>query len=193
MKIQSNLIVIFILLNCLFNCYSQNNYKQHDNPLNHTYETSGDYIQLILPISAGLTTIIKKDWEGTKQFAFSYATTLAITYSLKTIVDKKRPESNTLYNSFPSGHTASAFSGASFIQRRYGWKYGKWAYLLATFVGVSRIEGGTQWHDPWDILGGAAVGIGSTYIFTKPNQQDKIDIGFITGNDNYVLTFNYKF
>lgn len=36
--------------------------------------------------------------------------------------------------------TTSAFSGASFIQRRYGWKYGKRAYLGASIVGVSRMK-----------------------------------------------------
>jgi hypothetical protein len=33
------------------------------------------------------------------------------------------------------------FSGTSFIQRPYGWKYGKYSYILAALVGVSRMEG----------------------------------------------------
>ena len=117
----------------------------------YVLEGSGDVLQLALPISAGIMTLIKKDYQGTKKLAFSYATALAVTYSLKEIVGKQRPEGRLLYDSFPSGHTTSAFSGASFIQRRYGWEYGKYAYLLAGIVGLSRMEGPDGWHDIWAI------------------------------------------
>ena len=39
----------------------------------------------------------------------------------------------------PSIHSAVAFAGASYIQRRYGWKFGAPAYALAVDVGWSRI------------------------------------------------------
>ncbi|RKE92182.1 phosphatase PAP2 family protein [Ichthyenterobacterium magnum] len=157
-------------------------------------EDTGDILQLALPIGAGLTTIIKGDWKGTKQFALSYSTSFIITHSLKKIVKKERPEGRNLFDAFPSGHTTSAFSGASFIQRRYGWQYGKWAYLLAGIVGVSRMEGPNGWHDIWDVLAGATVGIGSTYLFTAPYEKKKIDVGFFSdGKETYVLTLKYKF
>ncbi len=156
-------------------------------------EDTGDVLQFSLPLSAGIMTLIKKDYEGTKKLAFSYGTSLAVTYSLKYIVRRQRPEGRELYDSFPSGHTTSAFSGASFIQRRYGWKYGKYAYLLAAIVGVSRMEGPDGWHDIWDVLGGATVGIGSTYLFTKPYNKQKVDLGFYGGGKNYVVTFKYRF
>ena len=156
-------------------------------------EGTGDVLQLALPISAGIMTLIEKDYQGTKKLAFTYGTSLAITYSLKRIVRKQRPEGRNLYDSFPSGHTTSAFSGASFIQRRYGWKYGKYAYLLATIVGVSRMEGPDGWHDIWDVLGGAAVGISSTYLFTKPYEKQKIELGFSSNGNNYLLSLKYHF
>ena len=156
-------------------------------------ETSGDILQLALPISAGIMTLVEKDYQGTKKLAFSYATALVVTYTLKEVVHKQRPEGRMLFDSFPSGHTTSAFSGASFIQRRYGWKYGKYAYLLAGVVGLSRMEGPDGWHDIWDVLGGAAVGIGSTYLFTKPYQKNKVDLGFASDGKNYLVSFTYKF
>lgn len=156
-------------------------------------ESSGDILQLALPITAGIMTLIEKDYQGTKKLAFSYTTALVLTYSLKEIVHKQRPEGRVLFDSFPSGHTTSAFSGASFIQRRYGWKYGKYAYVLAGVVGLSRMEGPDGWHDIWDVLGGAAIGIGSTYLFTKPYQKEKIDLGFASDGKNYLLSFRYKF
>ncbi|MEW4924240.1 phosphatase PAP2 family protein [Algibacter sp. 2305UL17-15] len=156
-------------------------------------EDTGDILQLALPIGAGLTTIIKKDWEGTKQFALSYGSSFIVTHTLKRIVKKERPEGRNLFDAFPSGHTTSAFSGASFIQRRYGWKYGKYAYILAAIVGVSRMEGPNGWHDIWDVLAGATVGIGTTYIFTKPHKNRNLDIGFSSGNNTYVIGLKYTF
>lgn len=156
-------------------------------------EDTGDVLQIALPLTAGLTTVFKKDWQGTKQFALSYATTMATTYILKSVIHKQRPEGRILYDAFPSGHTSSAFSGASFIQRRYGWKCGKYAYLLAAIVGVSRMEGPDGFHDLWDVMAGAAVGIGSTYIFTTPYQKDHFKLSLLSNKEAFLLSFTYKF
>ena len=156
-------------------------------------EDTGDVLQIALPISAGVMTLIKKDYEGTKKLAFSYTTTLAVTYSLKYMINKQRPEGRNEYNSFPSGHTSSAFSGASFIQRRYGWKYGGPAYVLATLVAVSRTEAPDGYHDGWDVLAGAAIGISSTYLFTKPYFKEHMNVDLSVRKDSYLLSFTYKF
>lgn len=188
-----HLFLFFILIQA--NALSQTpepNDSKHEK-WEYVLEDTGDILQLALPIAAGLTTIFKKDWQGTKQFAFSYTTGFVITHSLKRIIHKPRPEGRDLYDAFPSGHTTSAFSGASFIQRRYGWKYGKWAYLMAAVVGVSRMEGPDGWHDIWDVLGGAAVGIGSTYIFTKPYEEPNLEVGFYSGKLGHVVTLKYQF
>jgi membrane-associated phospholipid phosphatase len=159
----------------------------------YVLEDSGDVLMIALPVAAGITTLFKNDYEGTKQFAFSYATTFVLTHSLKRIIKKERPEGRNLFDAFPSGHTSSAFSGASFIQRRYGWKYGKWAYILAGIVGISRMEGPDGWHDHWDVLAGAIVGIGSTYVFTKPFENQKSVLSFASDGKTYVLSLTYKF
>ena len=192
---------LFPSLNCLiFLLFSIHCHSQTPEPNDGTHETweyvledTGDILQIALPVAAGVTTIIKKDWQGTKQFALSYATTFTTTHILKKVIRKERPEGRNLYDAFPSGHTSSAFSGASFIQRRYGWKYGKWAYLLASIVGVSRMEGPDGWHDIWDVLGGAAIGIGSTYIFTTPYEPKNINVGFNASKEGFLLSLNYKF
>ncbi|NND61805.1 MAG: phosphatase PAP2 family protein [Flavobacteriaceae bacterium] len=154
---------------------------------------TGDVLQLAIPLTALTATLVEKDFEGTKQFAYSYGSAMILTHSLKYLIHKQRPEGRERYDAFPSGHTSSAFSGASFIQKRYGWKYGWPAYVLATIVGVSRMEGPDGFHDIWDVIAGASVGIGTTYLFTSPYPRNHFDIGFASGNGNYLLTMTYRF
>jgi hypothetical protein len=54
---------------------------------------------------------------------------------------QKRPnyKEGDIKKSFSSGHTSSAFAGASFIQRRYGFKQAIIPYGLAIATGASRI------------------------------------------------------
>ena len=196
MSNYKNLCIIFCLifsLTIINFCYGQVNDGGTHEKWEYVLEDTGDILQIALPAVAGLTTIFKKDWEGTKQFAFSYATSFVVTQALKKIVRKPRPEGRDLYDAFPSGHTSSAFTGAAFIQRRYGWKYGKYAYFLAAIVGVSRMEGPDGWHDIWDVLAGAGIGIGSVYLFTKPYEQSKYNISLSYCKKGALFSFNYKF
>ncbi len=156
-------------------------------------EDIGDVLQIALPGSAGLSTLFMRDKEGFWQFLKSYGGTVGLTYILKYSFNKPRPESAADGHAFPSGHTSSAFSGASFIQRRYGWKYGVPAYALAVFVAYSRLEGENDRHDVWDVLGGMLVGIGNTYIFTTPYQKDHYEFSFYGGKDSYLLGLKYRF
>ena len=81
------------------------------------------------------------------------------TYSLKYAVAEQRPNGG--QHSFPSGHTASAFMGAEFIRKEYGWLWGAPAYAAAGYVGWSRVASHNHW--PRDVYAGAAVGILSNH------------------------------
>ncbi len=156
-------------------------------------ELAGDYLQHLPALTSLVVIIAEKDKKGFWQFTKSYGTTLGLTYILKYAIDKPRPDGRTDGKAFPSGHTSVAFSGASFLQRRYGWGYGIPAYAVAGFVAYSRIEGINDRHDGWDILGGIVVGIGSTYLFTTPYQREHFELTFNSGEGNYMLGFKYKF
>ena len=95
-----------------------------------------------------------------------------MTHGLKILINKERPNGGDY--SFPSGHTSAAFTGAAFIEKRYGYKVGVPAYLLASFVGWSRVNANK--HDYWDVLGGIIIGYGSAYIFAKPINK-KVELG----------------
>ncbi len=126
---------------------------------------STDALMFATPAAGLITTLIMKDYKGTKQLVLGGATSLATSYLLKYSIKKQRPDGSDNH-AFPSNHTAMSFQGASFIQRRYGWKYGIPAYLVSGYVAWGRVY--AKRHDCWDILAGAAIGVGSSYIFTRP-------------------------
>lgn len=156
-------------------------------------QDTGDILLYTMPMAAGLTILIKGDKQGGGQFLKSFATNLGATYLAKYVINKDRPENSKDGLAFPSGHTSITFQSASFLQRRYGWKYGIPAYLLAGFVAYSRMEGVDDRHDGWDVLGGIVVGMVSTYLFTTPDQKEHYKIGITSNQGQYLINIRYKF
>lgn len=74
----------------------------------------------------------------------------------KLMVDEKRPDSGAM-NSFPSGHTATAFMGAELVRLEYPWPYALGAYTVATLTAVLRLYNDRHWAN--DLLAGAGIGI----------------------------------
>lgn len=65
------------------------------------------------------------------------------------------------YNSFPSGHTTTAFTVATVFALMFP-RYTLPIYLTALFVGLSRI--GNWWHYPSDVVAGALCGVLCTLL-----------------------------
>ena len=166
-------------LNCLFS-FSQWDIttlmkSNNDSPI----ERAGDYIQLAIPLAGLGATYYLDDKDGRKQFWNSYISSLSITYFLKYSIDKTRPNGDCC-ESFPSGHTASAFAGAMFIQNRYGYKYGIPSIALASFVGYSRVEGNKHFWE--DVIAGASISALMNFIFTNKKS--------VESNINSIITYN---
>ena len=187
-KIFQGFSLLFFI--CIFFFGEQPAYSQFFSKDDSFIENSGDLSVILLPVSAGATTLILKDREGSWQFAKSFLLNLAVTGAGKVLINKQRPFEGGDH-AFPSGHTSVAFQGASFFHRRYGFKYSIPAYVLAGFTAYSRLN--AKRHDGWDILAGAAVGIGSTFFFTKPYEEKQMELTFSSGDDTYLLGFRYKF
>lgn len=91
----------------------------------------------------------------------TYISVTALSQSIKYIVREPRPDTGTR-NSFPSGHTMTAFAGAELVRSEYGWGVGMGAYALAATVGFMRMYNGRHWFN--DVLAGAGFGILSARI-----------------------------
>lgn len=127
--------------------------------------TSTDVALIAMPVATLGIAIGKKDWKGIGIGAAEVAGTLAVTYGLKYAVHKRRPDGSDNH-SFPSGHSSLVFADASFVMRRYGWKFGVPAYALAGYVAWGRVYG--KKHDVWDVVTGAAIGSAIGLLCTKP-------------------------
>jgi hypothetical protein len=96
--------------------------------------------------------------------AMSYATFSIVNNTLKYTVREPRADSSTL-NSFPSGHTGTAFAGAEMLRREY-WNTNKFigvvGYACATVVAYMRVYNNRHWIN--DVVAGASVGYMSTTL-----------------------------
>ncbi|CAA9194748.1 phosphatase PAP2 family protein [Flavobacterium collinsii] len=97
-------------------------------------------------------------------FVTSYVIMASTVLGLKSISHVERPDGSSK-NSFPSGHTATAFAGAEFLWQEYKDKsiwYGIAGYAVATGTGLFRIYNNRHWLT--DVAAGAGIGILSTKI-----------------------------
>ena len=107
-----------------------------------------------ITLTLGLTAGLKFATNRTRPY---------ITYPiLDNVVDENTP-------SFPSGHTSMAFSTATSLSLAFP----KWyiiapTYLWAGAVSYSRMHLGV--HYPTDVLGGAIIGAGTSYLCYKANE-----------------------
>lgn len=112
--------------------------------------------------------------------------------SLKYSCKIRRPDGSTR-NSFPSGHTATAFMAATMLHKEYGLTksplYSIAGYSVATFTGVSRMMNNRHWMS--DVMVGAGIGVLSTeigyYIASLIFKEKGLNY-----KSNEVLMFDYK-
>jgi hypothetical protein len=95
----------------------------------------------------------------------SYAIMAGFVNGIKYTAKEMRPDGSTA-NSWPSGHTATAFVGASLLHKEYGLTRSPWwsvaGYGVATATGVMRVLNNRHWIS--DVMSGAGIGIMSTEL-----------------------------
>jgi membrane-associated phospholipid phosphatase len=181
MKNVKSLIAAVLLATAL-------NVHAGDDGLRHATD-----VMCLLPDATAVgVAIAKHDTEGLKQLGLSTATCLAVNYGLELCIRKERPD-GTGHHAFPSTHTAVAFNGSTYLMKRYGWQWGVPAYAVSSFVAWGRVH--SHRHDWWDVLGGAAIGAGTAFIFTRPFVKD-VDVAISPttfGDRAYGLTATIQF
>ena len=124
-----------------------------------------DYTQLFGPVMtmglklAGVEG--RSDWPRLLASAgMSYLIMAALVNGFKYSTKEMRPDGSTA-NSWPSGHTATSFAGATILHKEYGMTRSPWysvaGYGVATATGVMRVLNNRHWVS--DVLSGAGIGI----------------------------------
>lgn len=128
-----------------------------------------DYMQYLPLASLYGVSLLGEEAENnyidrTIELVTSYVALGVLVNGIKYTVREPRPDGSSR-NSFPSGHTATAFMGAELVRLEYGeespW-YTVGAYTVATCVGLLRVYNNRHWVT--DVVAGAGVGILSARI-----------------------------
>ncbi len=102
--------------------------------------------------------------------ASAYAS--GVTTALKYTIREPRPiNGHNERNSFPSGHTTTAFAFGGYVLAEHGWAYGAPALAVSTFVGISRINDNR--HFLHDVLAGATIGLSYGIGISKVDKAKK--------------------
>ena len=145
-------------------------FRQNTGENKHTLVTDfkteiDNYTQFFGPVMATGLKIAgvegRSDWgRYLASTAMSYGFMALFVNSIKYTAKEMRPDGSTR-NSWPSGHTATAFVGATILHKEYGLTRSPWysvaGYGVATATGVMRVLNNRHWVS--DVLSGAGVGI----------------------------------
>lgn len=137
-------------------------------------------------------------------YAVSNIFSFGLVKSLKQSTKVLRPD-GTSFNSFPSGHTATAFGNAEFLRQEYKdvspW-YGIMGYAAAVTTGGLRVYNNRHWVS--DVVAGAGFGILSTklaywiypsikkHFFKNKNASALILPFYQNGNTGLVALYQFR-
>lgn len=129
---------------------------QRDRPLSTDLAHLGSFWGSGFPGIAIATTQLLVDPAAGLVHARALAFTSLSHVSLALVVRRPRPNQSENV-SFPSGHTASAFATATVLGYTYGWGAGAPAFMLASLVGVSRLQDDVHFFS--DVMAAAILGL----------------------------------
>ena len=161
------------------------------------------YTPTILNIGLAASGLKTKNTRADRLGIFVLGTGIYVvaTQGLKYAINETRP--NGAERSFPSGHAATAFFGATLLAKEYGENY-PWiavgGYTIAGTTAVLRMANNQHWAS--DVLMGAGIGIASAEIasYLYPKIKSKLFNSKSAWNfepqiapNYYVARLNYSF
>ena len=148
---------------------NKKNFRAARNNFIPSYENRfDDNLQLVpLVVASGLNFAGYQGRSKTVRYltsgALSFAWCALFVNTIKYSAKEMRPDGSTA-NSFPSGHTATAFTAATIMHKEYGLTRSPWwsifGYGCATTTGIMRTLNNRHWIS--DVLVGAGIGVIST-------------------------------
>lgn len=161
------------------------------------------YTPTILNVGLAASGLKTKNTRADRLGIFVLGTGIYVvaTQGLKYTINETRP--NGAERSFPSGHAATAFFGATLLAKEYGENY-PWiavgGYTIAGTTAVLRMANNQHWAS--DVLMGAGIGIASAEIasYLYPKIKSKLFNSKSAWNfepqiapNYYVARLNYSF
>lgn len=156
---KTKIITLLLLILTSIGCFAQasSQYKRyHGDGIDNVLEYTPMVASFILK-AAGVKC--RSSWEQRLyKSGASFVLCSGTTWLLKKSIHKMRPD-GTDNESFPSGHTAVAFCGATVLHKEFG-KTSPWisvaGYTVATITAVDRVR--RNRHHWEDVAAGAAIG-----------------------------------
>ena len=178
-----------LMLNTALNDDLQSNANRY---FGEDFETNADNILPFVPVAQiylGKTFGYKQKNDfhhQTINIAIANVMAVSVTEVLKRTVKEERPDqSNDL--SFPSGHTAVAFTNAALLYYEYKdsnlW-YASSGFLFASATGILRIANNK--HYTSDVLAGAGIGLASGLIVSYWNPFKSVSFGKKNKNTAFI-------
>jgi len=142
---------------------------------------------VLLPVSIIITSKAADDSNREMKEKLEFAASALVANGVTTVILKKligRERPNGLNNhSMPSGHTSQSFAVAAVVNEIYGQNAGIVAYLIASLVGISRINDNDHYLS--DVIVGAGIGTVIGRGFAKTYKEN-----IYIPNMSINLTFN---
>lgn len=138
---------------------------EHPHGLNHLDDVLQYVPALSVYVLNGINVPGKNNLlDATRQYFISSIMMTIVVQSIKKITHLRRPDGSSR-NTFPSGHTATAFVAAEFMNQEYKDRsplYSVLGYTMASAVGYLRLYNNRHWFK--DIVTGAGIGMGITKL-----------------------------
>ena len=146
-----------------------------------TFHTSVDNYLQFAPMAAGYAALINNKehsfWKYTEKVVVTEVVVNTLVQTVKHISKVPRPDDGSP-TSFPSGHTAEAFAGATIFSDEFA-QHNVWltiaSYTSATAVGVLRILNNRHWAS--DVIAGAGFGMASAKLsewIVQPHHKKRV-------------------
>lgn len=110
---------ILTLIFILFVCLSGKAQEVEISGSRKAVRTSGDVLAFVTPVASLTTVLVLQDWKGLKQGALAGVSTIGMTYALKYLIKKERPDGSA--QTFVSFHAHLSFIYGSCIHPTALW------------------------------------------------------------------------